>query len=389
MITTYTQDDIDTISEIYDAAVNPARWNDNLEKISRRARTDGIVLFAEDPLNSGLSILAFNSLYSEDFILHYLENVQPLEAHRFQELVNLPAREIHLDSEFQTIEEADAMPGLRHIRKHLGVTFRAVTHLHDKGVWFDAFTCQYKIERSEFTDWHRGKINAFLPHVGKVIELSRPFSVLRKRFHAVLAALDFLRLGVFVLEERGGSVVSNAEAQRILDLDDGISMDNRSRLRVADTDTNEKLSRAIQRAVATALGEDDHAETLLSVRRYSDTDPFLLEVCPIRDNRTEFDEDFRGALVLVIDLKNGGRISTEGMAHLYDLTPAETEICRLVVQGSRSDEIADKRNVSLETVRSQIKKLLEKTGTHQRSELVRLAMTVNLPIDDPTQVGSS
>ena len=69
------------------------------------------------------------------------------------------------------------------------------------------------------------------------------------------------------------------------------------------------------------------------------------------------------------------------MEELYKLTPAEAEVLRLLVDGHATDELAEMRNVSLHTVRTQIKSVLAKTGTRKRPDLVRLALTVNLPID--------
>jgi hypothetical protein len=37
--------------------------------------------------------------------------------------------------------------------------------------------------------------------------------------------------------------------------------------------------------------------------------------------------------------------------------------------------------VSIPTIRTQIKQVLAKTGTHSRPALVRLALSVNLPVD--------
>jgi DNA-binding CsgD family transcriptional regulator len=70
------------------------------------------------------------------------------------------------------------------------------------------------------------------------------------------------------------------------------------------------------------------------------------------------------------------------METLFDLTDAESKVLELIVSGSSTDEIAQTRAVSPNTVRSQIKSLLEKTGSSQRADLVRLAAAVNPPIKD-------
>jgi DNA-binding CsgD family transcriptional regulator len=57
---------------------------------------------------------------------------------------------------------------------------------------------------------------------------------------------------------------------------------------------------------------------------------------------------------------------------LYDLTPAETEVAVLLAQGLAPAQIAERRAVSVETVRNQIKALLEKTGAERLGGLIAL-----------------
>ena len=86
-------------------------------------------------------------------------------------------------------------------------------------------------------------------------------------------------------------------------------------------------------------------------------------------------------MVFVIDPMHSAVVSTAGMREIYNLTKAESEVCRLIAQGRGTQEIADLRNVTTETARTYVKRILEKTGTKNRVQLVRLALTVNLPIE--------
>ena len=73
------------------------------------------------------------------------------------------------------------------------------------------------------------------------------------------------------------------------------------------------------------------------------------------------------------------------MQTLYGLTGSEAEICKLVAQGQETRDVADERNLTLETTRTYIKQILQKTGAKNRAQLVRLALNVNLPIDPKDQ----
>ena len=87
--------------------------------------------------------------------------------------------------------------------------------------------------------------------------------------------------------------------------------------------------------------------------------------------------------MFLIDPMRTDVVSTEGMQALFNLTGAESDTCRLIAEGLGTDDIADVQNLTRETVRTYVKRILEKTGTKNRAQLVRLALTVNLPIDKP------
>jgi DNA-binding CsgD family transcriptional regulator len=57
---------------------------------------------------------------------------------------------------------------------------------------------------------------------------------------------------------------------------------------------------------------------------------------------------------------------------LFDLTTAEARVARAISVGQSVNTIAAENSVSLETVRSQLKSVMQKTGTHRQSELAAL-----------------
>ncbi|MEI2707307.1 MAG: helix-turn-helix transcriptional regulator [Ilumatobacteraceae bacterium] len=58
----------------------------------------------------------------------------------------------------------------------------------------------------------------------------------------------------------------------------------------------------------------------------------------------------------------------------FGLTPAEVEIVRGITLGLPVRDIAEARGRSAETVRTQLRSILQKTETHSQSELVRVVI---------------
>jgi len=66
---------------------------------------------------------------------------------------------------------------------------------------------------------------------------------------------------------------------------------------------------------------------------------------------------------------------------LFDLTRAEVDVLRLVVEGDRVSEIAERRCASVTTIRSQLRSIFAKTNTRTQLECVRLVFGLSLMHD--------
>jgi DNA-binding CsgD family transcriptional regulator len=61
----------------------------------------------------------------------------------------------------------------------------------------------------------------------------------------------------------------------------------------------------------------------------------------------------------------------QALGHLFALSHAEARLAAVLVKGCSLREAAEELGVSLSTVRTQLKKLFEKTGTKRQSALIR------------------
>lgn len=381
---TVTRAQLDLISHIYDAALDQTAWKDILDEVVSQCGALGSGIAFADIHKPVVPEQFGNSLYSAEFFETYNDRFGEEGAAEYLNLLRNPEYRMIRDTEFFAGEKIPAheRPTLEYLRDRYGIGHRSAARLNKDGAWIGAMTLQHHERHGPMTDREAAIVDIFLPHVAKTVEITRPFLILKSRFQAVMAALDRFHIGVFILSPQGQIILRNREADRVLDLKDGLSQDHSGQLLPTRETERIALREAVQKAAATARAEGDQAETLFVLPRRSQGDPFLVEVAPLRERDGELDRGFSGAMVLVIDPMRTDVVSTEGMQALYNLTPAEAEIGRLIVEGLATDEVADTRNVSRDTIRTQVKRLLEKTGTRNRVQLVRLALNVNLPIDE-------
>lgn len=77
--------------------------------------------------------------------------------------------------------------------------------------------------------------------------------------------------------------------------------------------------------------------------------------------------------VLFRSLSAGSAVDTPWREPNSELTPRERELTFLVVQGLANKEIAERMNLSLQTVKNHVHNVLRKTGTNSRTRLTRVA----------------
>ncbi|HMN81871.1 MAG TPA: helix-turn-helix transcriptional regulator [Burkholderiaceae bacterium] len=78
------------------------------------------------------------------------------------------------------------------------------------------------------------------------------------------------------------------------------------------------------------------------------------------------------ALVTVHDPQTPLRLHTDGLADLFALTPAELRVAEVLADGQSPAAAAQLLSLSEGTVRTHLRTIFKKTGTHRQAELVRL-----------------
>ncbi|MHA1597555.1 MAG: helix-turn-helix transcriptional regulator [Alphaproteobacteria bacterium] len=378
-----TKQHLDLIARIYDVVLDKSRWRDVLDDVADISNARLVSLFINDFSCTELEIQSVNaSVYSPEAIQSYNDEIAKSESFLAQNLTDYPVGQFVSEEEL-CLGQFDFrdLPGVAYIKKWYGAYRRTATRLNDNGAWWDCISFCYAEGRGLMTDAERENVSMFIPHFAKAVQLGRPFHLLKARFNGVLSVLDRFHIGVLVLSEFGSVVIKNKEAERILDLDDGLFLTLNDQLKAHSDSDLSRLGMAIKAATATSQSEGDDSGSLFAVTRRSGKDSYLLEVAPLMDSRSEMGESLKGAFVFIIDPTNRARISTAGMEILYELSKTESLVCKMLVDGHETQDMADMRNVSVETIRTQVKSVLAKTRSSNRADVVRLALSVNLPID--------
>ena len=370
------------IPKIYETITNQGCWTDVLEEFARHCGAGGASLMLGDLVNPEITLLPLSHEFAPKIMEEYIAKHTPDDAKAMSIVANYPAFTWITDEQAFGMP-GDEIPGNIFTSENFGLNRKAGVRLTDTPIWLDGMSLNFRTGRGNITPEEDATSQLFLPHFAKAVEISRPFLLLQKRYQAILNVLDHLQIGIVIVDAHGNIVMANREADNVLSANNGISPNREKRLQLADSDLQGQLQQRI-----TSASQTDHPDRyapVLAVPKRDGELPWLLEVFPLTNIDGDLSSPFRGAAVFITDPSRKEIISTAGLAALFGLTDAENEVCEMLTKGLRVAEVAEERNTSVDTTRSQIKTLFSKTETTSQSDLVRLALKVNLPVDRPDQ----
>lgn len=383
---------LSTLPSIYNSAINPDIWGDTLESSARSLGAKGAILLIIDQQNqSGYQVNHFSKIWSRapELAAMYNEKYGHYEKPVWEKLYSMERQQLVLDTDFWKDEKnLRERPDYKYLRENVGIVHKCAARLNDNLSWWDTVVFHFDSAQTQIPTRSIDGINLILPHIAKSVETARAFQQLKVLYNAVLAALDHIDIGICIAMENGDIVACNTEANRILDDEDGIRISPSGRLQFQDPEHQGMFNKAVVQTSATACGEQSMHEFVFANERLSGKDPVIVEVSPLRDYDNELSGRLSGSLITLVDPMHTRAFDIKRVAAAYNLTDAEKEVCKHLVDGQTNANMAEIRNVSIETIKSQVASVLQKTRCTRRFDLIRLVLKATPPIARPKDQSS-
>jgi DNA-binding CsgD family transcriptional regulator len=360
---------VELVGLIYDAAVDPALWVPFLERLEQVLRTPWCVFHVHDLARHTCDVTAeigfdpaFRRSYEQyyvsrnAFFIHGKKHLWP--GNVCTDLRLCPDR-VLFRSEFYndwlapqgmlrginaTVLKTDSLVSL------LGLVRRKDADPPDR----DDVTL---VER-------------LMPHLQRAVQLHRRLTDLHARERSARDALDSWPLGVILLDGKGSVLLMNKAAEDLVRRNDGLSME-RERLRATRADETIRLRALIGKAIARSSLEPDAGGVTTLSRANSDR-PLHLLVAPLSQAAAR--EPRPACMVFVSDPDAAPKSNEKYLQRLYGLTLAESKLAALLIQGKDVKDIADQLHVTLNTARTHLKRIFDKTNTKRQAELISLLL---------------
>jgi len=207
-------------------------------------------------------------------------------------------------------------------------------------------------------------------HFLRAWQLRKMVSEAQTAMATAVAALDHLDYGILVLDDGGRIRLVNEFARNAMARGEGLRV-TQGRL-IAGTGV---VQRALDAALSSATKSVGAAQALRIPRGQNRC--WFVWCMPLAPENPLAANDQPGILIIIRDPLARSTISDHDLMILYQLTQSEAEVARALAEGMTLNVIAEKRGVKFSTVHTQLKRILQKTGLHRQSDLVRTIVALS------------
>ena len=211
-------------------------------------------------------------------------------------------------------------------------------------------------------------MEAIIPHLGNRIDIEKRLDLPRHDHRS----LGTQRNPFVLLDNQLKVTFANQPAEKILGQRDGISLTREGRLTASSPGCLAALRKSIEDAKAIRTGQGHGDPGLIKIRRPSGKQPYILAIRPCSFHGL-WTMDPTGIMVIINDPEAKHRDLSAALMRAFGLTEAEARVAFLLMRGLSPKRIAEVRGVSMPTIRSQIRSLMEKTYVSSQVEFVSLA----------------
>ncbi|AWM05567.2 helix-turn-helix transcriptional regulator [Bradyrhizobium symbiodeficiens] len=369
----------DCVGAIYEAAAAGGDWESVGTRLCRLVDAQGAMLRTGDRGEASRNVMMrFDE--SEAIYLAYYHPLNPylIQARRdFAE-----ARTRHLTNVMLGPELVPEQSFLRseyyndfarhHARRHLLASLVGVTHAMPFGL--------FRADDAEpFGEKERRLLQALVPHLQRAVELRARLGQESQASWATRAALDVLPVGVAIVDAGLRIHFMNAASQKDLAHPDAGLRALRSGpyaaggvyLAAQAKDAAMTLRRLVTSATSGQVGG-----SMRIVNRDMSSCAVLVSPAPQGLSADEATADGGGlaeklAMVVVRDLGRVASPPPQMLCEVFGLSRAEADVAVALSGGASAEDVAQQRNVSLPTIRSQIRSILGKSGTENLRDFER------------------
>ncbi|QFS16810.1 helix-turn-helix transcriptional regulator [Acinetobacter indicus] len=211
-------------------------------------------------------------------------------------------------------------------------------------------------------------------HLRRALQIHRQINLIQQDNLSLYTVLDSLKTGIVLLDQNLCLSYSNPVAQKMLDQSSCLDLDIHNRLK-----TNYAQQVRFDQLLESALLEDTTIQTEVGgVLALSDGagSQFMLTVVPFKKlrNMQHLQSAQHQIALFMTDKNQHYSLSRAYLQQCYQLSKREFDLCELLINGYKIEDIAEQCGITLSSVRTYFKNIYEKTQCCSQIELMHLLM---------------
>jgi len=366
----------DLIGVVYDAAIDPSRWEDAIAGAARFVGGTGAGLFCKDVGVPHASIP------------HRVGFQTPLPVALFQQIY--PAAEGHFLGDLeQPIATTDLMSFGELAESELYRQWAEpqglvdfLSAVVDRTTISTAIFGVFRHRRNGVVDDHaRRQMKLIAPHIRRAVLIGRMFEFKTAEVATFVDTLDGLGAGMYLVDATGRLIHANAAGNAILGASDILNSVG-GRLVASDAHIDRTLRDVFAAAGQgdAALGTKGIAVPLIG----NDGERYIAHALPLTSGARRRAGVVGTAAAALFVRKAALTVpsASQAIGSAFKLTPTELRVLMAIVEVGGIPEVAAAFGVADTTVRTHVSRLFEKTGTARQADLVKLVAGYATPLAD-------
>lgn len=363
------------LAHLYSGAIEYGHWTDVLRILTETFDAVNCSLATVDT-RTGKSIVQYTSrTFDRSWYESYSERyarVSPLRPVLFKrENIGraMTTSQIMQPQDFENTEFYCDYLSQYDIRHVLGSVFKV-------GDGRAAYIALHRSLRS--ADFDAGEVDAIqnlLPHLKLAFRIRSHCMGLSRYEDVSQQYLDSKGKGLICLDRYSRIVSMNREAERILRLNDGLTI-TQDHLLASNRDDNARLQALISQSCQTETTTPGTTDTATGgsaiAHRTAGGQPYALWVFPVAGRSMHFEDNQIAAAIEITDPLRSDAAGPEGALAGYGLTRAEMRLAQALIEGAQLKDIAQRFDVSVNTLKVQRRSLYRKIGATRHFDLMRL-----------------
>ena len=354
----------DLIEDIYDAALEPARWNDVVVGINEFVGGQACGIFSKNLISKSGATYYFCGadphyikLYSETYSkLGPLTSFPPLGR-----IVSMP--------DLVPFDEFRRGRFYQEWMLPQGCTDMADVVLENSKANSTVLLALH-LRRRMVDDEIRQRIAQIVPHANRALTINKAIDDKKSEAATFADTLDGLSAGIFLVDAQCRIVHANAAGRSML-LEDDVLRSIGGQLVARDAQANQGLRKIVANGgVGMAAGSGAFSLIAHDGGRYV---AYLMPLASLARNGIEASLKSAAAAVFVSKVELDSQSYGECVARAFGLTPAELRVLLAIVKVGGVPETSQALGVAETTVKTHLYRVFSKTGASRQADLVKLA----------------